>query len=121
MSGAATGDEDRRAGEDGPREGAGERIEPVSAWETVTNEFTSAQVRKVRTRNGERLEIVSRKLGTRILLDPLELESLTWQTPATFSRMLQDPYGPEHVATEPLSRLLSDGADVSFDEDSPDG
>jgi hypothetical protein len=75
---------------------------------TITNEFTSVRVRKVRTRNGERLEVRSAKLGFVILLDPLELESLTWQTPDTFCGFLRDPYGPEEVTgARPLSDLMA--------------
>ncbi len=70
-------------------------------WIQVANEFTTARVRRTYTRNGERLEIHSPKLGTTILLDPLELE-----TTETFSRMLQDPYGPEEVEGHPLSDLF---------------
>lgn len=84
-------------------------------WIVVANEFTTARVRKVFTRNGERLEIHSPKLGTTILLDPLELESLTWQTTETFSRMLEDPYGPEDVQPRALSELMADHDDVRFD------
>jgi hypothetical protein len=74
---------------------------------TITNEFTSIRVRKVMTRNGERLEIHSAKLGFTIRLDPLELESLTWQTPDTFCAFLADPYGPDDVTgARPLSDLM---------------
>jgi hypothetical protein len=90
---------------------------PVSDWVGIANEFTAVRVRRVHTRNGERLEVESRKLGTRVLLDPLEVESLTWQTPETFSRLLEHPYGPEDVATRPLSTLLGDRSEVRF----PDG
>jgi hypothetical protein len=76
-------------------------------WLTITNEFTSVKVRKERTRNGERLRIVSSKLGHAIDLDALELESLTWQQPATFSRLLETPYGPdEDTQASALSELL---------------
>jgi hypothetical protein len=61
----------------------------------LSNEFTSVVVRKVQGRNGERLAIESLKLGFRIELDPLELESLTWQPRETFSRFLATPFGPE--------------------------
>lgn len=61
----------------------------------IANEFTTIQVRKVHTRNGERLEIRSPKLGFVTYLDPLELECLTWQPPETFSQLLESPYGPE--------------------------
>jgi hypothetical protein len=61
----------------------------------LTNEFAHVRVCKIWTRNGERLEIEAPKLGYRIRLDPLELESISWQTPETFSRLLQTPFGPE--------------------------
>jgi hypothetical protein len=69
-----------------------ERGEPIE----IANEFAFVRVRKVLTRNGERLEIESPKLGYSIHLDPLELESLTWQPKETFSRFLETPYGPGH-------------------------
>jgi hypothetical protein len=68
-----------------------ERYEDVA----IANEFAQVTVCKVLTRNGERLEIRSPKLGRGIRLDPLELESLTWQTTETFSGFLQSPFGPE--------------------------
>ncbi len=79
----------------GPSDEVGEEV-------SITNEFTSVRVRKVVTRNGERLRIHSAKLGFTIDLDPLELESLTWQTAETFSRMLHSPYGPEDPEAKPL-------------------
>lgn len=79
-------------------------------WVTISNEFTTVRVRKQRTRNGERLEIVSARLGHVIRLDPLELESLTWQDETTFSRLLETPYGPDDLSeARPLSDLLAPG------------
>jgi hypothetical protein len=69
-------------------------LEPVTEWIVIKNEFAEAHVRKVRTRNGERLEIHSPKLGYTIRLDPLELEAISWQSVDTFSRMLDNPWGP---------------------------
>ncbi len=60
----------------------------------LVNEFALVRVRRVQTRNGERLEIFSPRLGYRIRLDPLALESLTWQTMTTFTKFLEDPFGP---------------------------
>ncbi|MGH2403969.1 MAG: hypothetical protein ACRDGN_05820 [bacterium] len=60
----------------------------------VVNEFATVRVRKVWTRNGERLEIASPRLGHVIRLDALALESLTWQTMDTFTRFLEEPFGP---------------------------
>jgi hypothetical protein len=62
----------------------------------IANEFTTVQVRKVYTRNGERLEIESKKLGFVIRLDAMQLESLTWQQPELFSKLLETPLGPEN-------------------------
>lgn len=61
---------------------------------TLSNEFTTVVVEKVTTGNGERLRISAPRLGYRIDLDPMQLESLTWQTPETFSRFLETPFGP---------------------------
>ena len=77
---------------------------------TLSNEFTTVQVREVRTRNGARLEIHSPKLGLSVRLDPLELESLTWQdAPRFFSGLLRTPYGPEEDTEDfrPMSDLFA--------------
>jgi hypothetical protein len=65
----------------------------------LTNEFATVRVRRVYTRNGVRLEISSPRLGSVVRLDPLSLESLTWQTSETFSRFLRTPYGPADEST----------------------
>jgi hypothetical protein len=70
------------------------QVEAEDEYTEFTNEFAYTLVRKVRIRNGARLEIVSPKLGYQIYLDPPLLESLTRQTTATFSRFLEEPYGP---------------------------
>jgi hypothetical protein len=61
----------------------------------IGNEFSLVRIRKVLTRNGERLEIVSAKLGSGIRLDAIELESISWQPHETFTRFLETPFGPE--------------------------
>ncbi len=61
----------------------------------IANEFATVTVRRVETRNGVRLRIESPRLQRSIDLDPLELESLTWQSHELFSRLLAHPYGPE--------------------------
>lgn len=71
----------------------------------IANEFAVVRVTRILTRNGCRLEIESPRLGYVISLDPLELDSLTWQTPDTFAEFLRTPYGPGplrvlHVAKE---------------------
>lgn len=67
----------------------------------VANEFADVLVQKVMTRNGERLEIRSPKRGLHIRLDAVELESLTWQTPATFSGFLEGSIGPSAAEGDP--------------------
>ena len=49
---------------------------------------------RIETRNGSRLMIKSPRSGQWVTLCPLELESLTWQAPATFSAMIGHPFGP---------------------------
>ncbi len=71
------------------------RSDPDDGYVEIANEFGVARVRKAYTHNGVRLEISAPKLGRKILLDPLELESLTWQTPEVFGRFLEIPFGPE--------------------------
>lgn len=72
-----------------------ERSNVEDGYIEIANEFALARVRKVHTRNGERLEISAPKQDQKILLDPLELESLTWQTPELFAKLLTTPVGPE--------------------------
>lgn len=80
-------------------EGAGAR----GLWRgpvELANEFAVVDVGVVETGNGVRLEIVSRRLGRAIRLDPVELETLTWQTHETFTGFLETPFGPESVVED---------------------
>lgn len=61
---------------------------------TIANEFAEVRVVKVETRNGARLLVESPRSGQWVSLCPLELESLTWQSPHTFSAMIGHPFGP---------------------------
>jgi hypothetical protein len=70
------------------------QVETENEYTEFTNEFAYTLVRKVRIRDGARLEILSPKLDYQTYLDAPLLESLTWQTTATFSRFLEEPYGP---------------------------
>jgi hypothetical protein len=67
----------------------------VLAELSVVNEFGLARIRKLRTRNGERLEIHSPRFGHTLRLDALALEGLSWQSPETISGYLVTPIGPE--------------------------
>lgn len=73
----------------------------------IANEFTVVQLAYIRTGKGERLVVTSPKLGFETQLDPLQLECLTWQPSATFSRLLETPYGPgSEMRAKPLSTLM---------------
>lgn len=66
----------------------------------ISNEFAEVVVRKVYTRNGERLEILAPDSGNYIRLDPLELEAITWQDHDVFSRLLRGSVGPPEGSGE---------------------
>lgn len=90
----------------------------------VANEFSEVRVRRVQTRNGARLLVESPKSGQWVSLCPLELEALTWQSTATFSAMIGNPYGP--LVPEETNGILDaglapegDGPTVEPDEDRP--
>jgi len=61
----------------------------------IANEFATVTVERIETRNGVRLRITSARLGRSIDLDPVELETLTWQSHDLFSGFLATPFGPE--------------------------
>ena len=54
----------------------------------IANEFADVVVRKVETRNGMRLDIWSPRRGTRILLDAVALDCLSFQEPNLITEML---------------------------------
>lgn len=68
---------------------------------TISNEFTSVRLRRVRTRNGEVLEIRSMKVERAVRLDALVLESLTWRTDEDLAQGLETPFGPDHDVPGP--------------------
>lgn len=74
-----------------PEQDNGEGV--VEGELTVTNEFTSVRVRKVQTRNGERLEISSLRVPHKIRLDALLLESLSWRSHEDLAKGLETPFG----------------------------
>lgn len=80
----------RRAAEEHEALLAGARGDAI----TIANEFAEVRVLRVDTRNGSRLLIESPKSGQWVALDPLEIEALTWQSTATFSAMIGNPFGP---------------------------
>ena len=60
----------------------------------IANEFASVLLRKITTRNGERLEISSPYFGSAVRLDALQLEGLSWQDKEFFSEALRGSRGP---------------------------
>ena len=63
----------------------------------IANEFAAVVVRKVFTRNGERLEIRSLGKDSSIRLDAISLEALTWSNALEVGRALETPMGPEEM------------------------
>jgi hypothetical protein len=59
----------------------------------IANEFTGVQVRKVWTRQGERLEISVPKKSYRILLDAMQLEIVAAQAPERFTELFALGFG----------------------------
>lgn len=54
----------------------------------IANEFADVVVRRVPTRNGMRLDIWSPRRGTRVLLDAVALDCLSFQEPELITEML---------------------------------
>ena len=77
-------------------QGPGGDDDRVEGELTIGNEFTGVRVRKVRTRNGEVLEIASMRVDHSVRLDALVLESLTWRPLEELAKGLETPFGPDH-------------------------
>ncbi|MER5748646.1 dihydrodiol dehydrogenase [Streptomyces sp. NPDC002088] len=54
----------------------------------IANEFADVVIRKVETRNGMRLDIWSPRRGSRVLLDAVALDCLSFQEPDFITEML---------------------------------
>lgn len=54
----------------------------------IANEFADVVVRKVETRNGMRLDIWSPKRGSRVRLDAVALDCLSFQEPELITQLL---------------------------------
>lgn len=68
-------------------------VRPVGEPIGIANEFTGVVVRKVMTRNGERLELTTPKSGYRVLLDAMQLEIISTLTPEKFSELFARRFG----------------------------
>lgn len=65
----------------------------------IANEFTGVLVRKMLTRNGERLEVTTPKSGHRVLLDAMQLEIISTLKPEAFTELIARRLG-SHAETE---------------------
>lgn len=83
--------------------------------ETVSDEYTTVEFRKIFTPAGERLEIEAPAIGRSIRLDAMELESLSWQDAETFLAFLDAdlPGLPDDV--EERKEFVRRGADEPID------
>ena len=89
-------DVDRAAGAAGPTaEELAAGIVAVGEWFGVGNEFTGVQLRKVWTRNGERLELFVPARRYHSLLDAMQLEIIAAQDPSAFTRLFQRQLGSD--------------------------
>jgi hypothetical protein len=59
----------------------------------IANEFAFVELRKVETSHGALLEIEDKKNDRKILLDAMQLESLTLMRPEDFSFFFETHYG----------------------------
>lgn len=79
-------------------------VQPAGEPFGIANEFTGVVVRKVVTRNGERLELTVPKYGYRTLLDAMQLEIISTLSPEAFSELFarrlgsHEPTGPGEVS-----------------------
>jgi len=67
---------------------ADERFIDKKETHTITDEYTTVNVRKIFTPAGERVELEAPNVGRSIRLDAMELETLSWQEPETFVQFL---------------------------------
>ena len=68
-------------------------IVAVEEWFAIANEFSGVNIRKVLTRNGERLELSVPKREYRILLDAMQLEIIAAQNPDNFTELFRRSLG----------------------------
>lgn len=66
----------------------------------IANEFTTIHLRKIRTKNGEMLEIESHKSDAKITLDAMQLESLSLLKPEHFSKFFEIHFGVDNSSIE---------------------
>jgi hypothetical protein len=54
----------------------------------IANEFADVVIRKIETRNGMRLDIWSPRRGSRVQLDAVALDCLSYQEPELISQLI---------------------------------
>ncbi|MBY4128198.1 dihydrodiol dehydrogenase [Rhodococcus fascians] len=54
----------------------------------IANEFADVVIRKISTRNGVRLDIWSPRRGSRVMLDAVALDCLSFQEPELITELL---------------------------------
>lgn len=70
----------------------------------IGNEFTVIHVRKLKTNNGEFLEIDSKKSDQKIRLDAMQLESLSLLEPHHFSEFFEIKFGIKDLVNKKITR-----------------
>jgi hypothetical protein len=89
------GNKSSAGGSSGATDRTGQGEVPERHAMELANEFARVRVERDDSGNGPRLKITSVVLNRVIYLDPLQLESLTWQKQETFTSFLESPFGPE--------------------------
>lgn len=85
-------------------------VEPVGEPIGIANEFTGVVIRKMLTRNGERLEVTTPKSGHRVLLDAMQLEIISTLTPDAFTEMIARRLGSHEVPDDAPGEVPDAGA-----------
>lgn len=80
--------------------GSADGIVEAGDWIGIGNEFTGAQVRKVFTRNGERLQVHVPAKNYDVLLDAMQLEIIAAQDPEQFTWLFQRNLGSDESGSE---------------------
>lgn len=82
-----------------------EPLPPEPAPLVIANEFTAVAVRKIGTRQGERLELRVAGSGRRVLLDAMQLEAVAHLDAAAFSRLIAHSLGSTPQSPEENSKI----------------
>lgn len=60
----------------------------------LSNEYADTHIRKIRTSEGDRLQVQAPVAGFELLADARGLQALATQDPGLFSQFLETPHGP---------------------------